>query len=253
MVQLRRLPSLAVHVLWVIAFVSGMAAPGYTKDKETAGHVVDSGSFAVFKGGQRIATETFSIQESAAGKTITTHLKLAGDVAAQASELKLTPAGDLVRYDWHELGSGKAEVTVMPNDQFLIEKITTASSPDKPIEQPFLMPTSSMILDNNTFVQREVLAWRYLASNCKQENGAGKCSQAPAQFGVIVPQDRISMSVSLELVGKEKIKVNNVERELMRVNLKDDSGEWALWLDEQNMFKLVRIVVPSNSTEVIRE
>jgi len=37
------------------------------------------------------------------------------------------------------------------------------------------------------------------------------------------------------------------------VNLKDDSGEWALWLDDQNMFKLVRIPVASNNTEVLRD
>ena len=251
--QVRKSLSLATGCVFVIAFVIAPAAPLYPKDKEPSGHTVDSGTFAVFKGGQRIATETFSIQETTAGKTITTNLKLAGDVAAQTSELKLSPAGDLVRYSWHELSAGKAEVTVTPNDQFLIERITSATSTDRPVDQPFLMPTSTMILDNNTFVQREVLVWRYLASNCKPENGVGKCSQAPAQFGVIVPQDHISMSVTLELVGKEKVKVNNVERDLMRVNLKDDSGDWALWLDEQNQFKLVRIVVPSNSTEVIRE
>jgi hypothetical protein len=252
-VQLRKSLSLVSTVLCVASVALWLAAPGFSKEKDFPGQVVDSGSFAVFKSGQRIATETFSIQESATGKTITTHLKLSGDVAAQASELKLSPSGDLVRYDWHELGAGKSELTITPNDQFLIEKITTAASPDKPIDQPFLMPTSSMILDNNTFVQRELLAWRYLASNCKPEKGVGRCSEAPAQFGVLVPQDRISMSVTLELVGKEKVTVNNVERELLRINMKDDSGDWALWLDEQNMFKLIRIVVPSNSTEIVRE
>ncbi len=250
--QVKKALSLAIRFIFVVVLVTAATA-GYSKDKEVPAHVVDSGTFAVFKGGQRVATETFSIQESATGKTITTNLKLVGDVAAQASELKLSPSGDLVRYNWHETGASKAEVTVTPNDQFLIERITTANSTEKPVEQPFLMPTSTMILDNNTFVQREVLAWRYLASNCKPENGVGKCSQAAAQFGVIVPQDHLSMSVTLELVGKEKVKVNNVERDLLRLNMKDDSGDWALWLDEQNQFKLVRIVVPSNSTEVIRE
>jgi len=252
-VQVRK-ASCAISFIFVVTLVIAAAAPGYSKDKDkdVSGHVVDSGTFAVFKGGQRVATETFSIQESPAGKTITASLKLVGDVATQASELKLSPAGDLVHYNWHEISAQKAEVTVTPNDQFLIERITTANA-DKPVEQPFLMPTSSMILDNNTFVQREVLVWRYLASNCKPENGVGKCSPAPAQFGVIVPQEHISMSVTIELVGKEKVKVNNVERDLLRVNMKDDSGDWALWLDEQNQFKVVRIVVPSNSTEVIRE
>ena len=38
----------------------------------------------------------------------------------------------------------------------------TASGNGKPAEQPFLMPSTTAILDNNFFVHREVLAWRYL-------------------------------------------------------------------------------------------
>jgi hypothetical protein len=61
------------------------------------------------------------------------------------------------------------------------------------------------------------------------------------------------MRVSLQLVGKEKVKIGNTDRDLLRVNLKDESGDWAMWLDDQNMFKLVRILVPSNNTEVLRD
>ena len=85
------------------------------------------------------------------------------------------------------------------------------------------------------------------------EGGKTQCPLSPAEFGVIVPQERSSMRVSLQLVGKEKVKVGSADRDLLRVNLKDDSGEWALWLDDQNMFKLVRILVASNNTEVLRD
>ena len=74
----------------------------------------------------------------------------------------------MVRYEWSD-GSGSLVVT--PNNEFLLEKITTAASP-KPAEQPFLMPSTSAILDNNFFVHREVLAWRYLAANCQHERAA---------------------------------------------------------------------------------
>jgi len=40
---------------------------------------------------------------------------------------------------------------------------------------------------------------------------------------------------------------------LLRLNLKDDSGEWVLWLDDQDRFKLVRILVASDNTEVVRD
>jgi hypothetical protein len=228
-----------------------LLAPAKEKDKGTS---VDSGTFAVKKNGQTIAMETFSVQDSSSGKIISSQFKttFGNEAHAQSSELHLSPGGDLLQYHWKEEDPGKGELTLAPNDQFLLEHIT-ANPGDKPAEQSFLMPTSTIILDNNSFVQREVLAWKYLASACKEEGGALKCSQAPAQFGVIVPQDRMSMSVSLELVGKEKVKINDTDRDLLRMNLKDENGIWALWVDDQNSFKLMRIVIASENTEVVRQ
>ena len=244
---------LIVSVACLFALEAGVSVQAKDKEKES-GKTVDSGTFSVLKNGHHVATERFSVQQGASGSTITAQLKTDGgaDTASQASELRLSAAGDLIRYEWHEVSPGKAELVVTPNGQFLIERITTTPG-DKAAEQPFLMPSSSMVLDNNSFVQREVLVWRYLASSCKQENGSVQCPQAPAQFGVIVPQDRTSMKVSLVPVGKEKLKINGTERELLRLNLKDDSGEWVLWLDDQDRFKLVRILVASDNTEVVRD
>jgi hypothetical protein len=248
-VALRKMVGLALScaLLWAGTLVV------YGKEKEPANQLVDSGSFSVLKNGRRVATEKFSVQKNALGSTITAQLQAgAENDVSQSSELKLSSAGDLVHYEWHDITPTKADLVVMPNDQFLIERITV-SGEGKRAEQPFLMPASTMILDNNSFVQREVLAWRYLASSCKQEGGRTMCPKEPAQFGVLVPQDRISMRVTLAPVGMEKIKVNGGERELLRLNLKDDSGEWALWLDDQNMFKLMRIVIAGDNTEVVRD
>ncbi|HZQ23691.1 MAG TPA: hypothetical protein VFA89_12945 [Terriglobales bacterium] len=244
---------------WLAVALAGTLALGTwafakEKDKPEGARSVDSGSFGVFKNGQRIATENFSIQDSSNGKVIAAQFKTEGgsEPNSQSSELRLSAGGDLVRYQWRELVPGKSELTVVPNDQFLLERITNGPS-DKPAEQPFLMPTSTMVLDNNSFVQREVLAWKYLAANCARQGTAFKCSQAPAQFGVIIPQERISMSVTMELVGKEKVRINNTDRELMRLNLKDDIGQWAIWVDDQNMFKLMRIIVAGDNTEILRD
>jgi hypothetical protein len=225
-----------------------------TAKEKDKGQAIDSGTFSVKKNGQRIATETFSIEDGASGKIITSQFKAAAgtETNVQGSQLHLSLGGDLLQYHWKEENPGKAELTVAPNDQFLLEHIT-ANPGDKPAEQAFLMPTSTMVLDNNSFVHREVLAWKYLASACKEDSGSLKCSQAPVQFGVIVPQDRMSMSVSLELVGKEKVKINGTDRDLLRLNLKDDTGEWNLWVDDQNSFKLIRIVIASENTEVVRD
>ncbi|MBV8476630.1 MAG: hypothetical protein JOZ36_08195 [Acidobacteria bacterium] len=61
------------------------------------------------------------------------------------------------------------------------------------------------------------------------------------------------MRVSLEPVGKEKIRVAGKERELARFDLKFEQTSWALWLDDQDHFKIVKIAVASDKTEVVRD
>ena len=83
--------------------------------------------------------------------------------------------------------------------------------------------------------------------------GDTKCKQEAADFGALVPQDRTSMSVRMELVGKEKITIKGVERELMRLNLSAESFQWALWVDDHDHFKLMRVSIPADSTVVDRD
>jgi hypothetical protein len=98
-----------------------------------------------------------------------------------------------------------------------------------------------------------VLAWRYLAADCKSEAGNLKCPQGPVEFGVLVPQDRSSVRVRLELVGKEKVSIRGTERELLRLNLTGEDFEWSLWVDAQDQFKLIRVAIPADGTEVVRD
>jgi hypothetical protein len=107
-------------------------------------------------------------------------------------------------------------------------------------------------LDDYFFVQREVLAWKYLASSCKQEKGALQCPlKQHVQFGALNPHARASMSVTLEFAGREKATIRGVEAELNRLDLKNESSTWSLWLDDQ--FKLQRIVILGENTEVVRD
>lgn len=221
------------------------------KEKEKPPQTVDSGSFGVFVKGQRVATETFTVEQRNGASVIKSQFKeTEGSDPAQKSDLEITPNGELIRYEWSQ-ASGSS-LSVLPSNDFLMEKIS-ASSSGKPAEQPFLMPSSSTILDNNFFIHREVLAWRYLAADCKPESGNLKCQQGPADFGVLVPQDHTSMHVRMELVGKEKIKIRGTDRDLLRLNLSGDSVEWVLWVDEQDHFKLMRVDIPADNTEVVRD
>ncbi len=222
------------------------------KDKPKSGvQQVDSGSFGVFVRGQRVVTETFSVQQDNGVSVVKSHLQETGSPTSpgQKSELQMSGSGELFRYEWSD---SSGTIVVTPNNEFLLEKITTAGS-SKAAEQPFLMPNTSAILDNNFFVHRQVLAWRYLASNCQTQNGALKCQQGPLEFGVLVPQDRTSMRVRMELVGREKVMIHGAERELMRLNLKGESFSWALWVDDKDQFKLMRVLIPDDNTEVVRD
>jgi hypothetical protein len=247
------IPSLVVMLLAASLLTPAVHA-GDKKDKPKAAgpQTVDSGSFGVFVKGQRVVTETFNIEQSNGINIIKSQLKetSGAEAATQKSEMRIAANGDLLQYDWSQ--SSGSSLTVLPNNDFLIEKITPAGA-GKPAEKPFLMPTASSILDNNFFVQREVLVWRYLQADCEPNGGDLRCQKGPAQFGVLVPQDQSSASVRLELVGKEKVAIHGAERGLLRLTLKGENFEWSLWVDDQNQFKLMRVSIPADDTEVVRD
>ena len=231
------------------AFASAHASDKKNQNKPQA---IDSGVFGIFVKGQRVANETFSVQQENDASVIKSQLKelVGSDPATQKSDLEITATGALLHYDWNQSAGGS--LSVFPDNEFLKERIQTSASA-KAAEQAFLMPNTSAILDNNFFVHREILVWRFLAADCTQENGALKCQKDPGEFGVLVPQDRTSIHVRLELVGKEKVTIRGAERDLLRLNLKGENFEWALWVDDQDHFKLIRASIPADNTEVVRD
>ena len=228
--------------------------PAAAKEKETSGEMVDSGSFGVYTSGQRIATEVFSIQKGADGTVVTSEFKSeqGEQKAVQSSELELTPSVELRRYQWKESSPEKFEASVAPNDTFLIERFATGEG--KQQEQNFLLPASTSIMDDYFFIQREVLAWRFLASACREDKGAMRCPlNQKTQFGTLNPHARSSMPVTIEFAGRDKVSIRGTERNLLRFVLKAETGDWAFWLDDQDKFKLIRLQADGEPTEVVRD
>ena len=222
------------------------------KDQPKEGQLVDAGSLGIFMGGHRVATETFSIQQNPNGSVISSQFKTdAGEKAEQNSELQLTPNGDIRKYEWKELSPGKAQATVAPNNDFLMEHIR--KTPDeKPEDQPFLLPTSTSILDDYFFIHREILIWRYLATACRREKGEVQCpASQKTQFGAMNPHQRSSLPLSVEFSGHDKVSIRGAERSLNKFILHSEGGDWTMWFDDQ--FKLQRILIASDSTEVVRD
>ena len=231
--------------------VSIAAASG--KDDKAAAQMVDSGSFGVFMNGRRVATETFSIHQNNGGSSVVSEFKSeAGmDKADQTSDWQMAANSELRKYEWKEISPGQSQAVVVPSQDFLLERYRN-SPQDKELEKPFLIPASSSVLDDYFFVQREVLAWKYLATTCKQDKGALQCPlKQPVPFGALNPHARSPVSVTLEFAGREKVTIRGTDQELNRLNLKSESDNWALWMDDQ--FKLQRILIVSDNTEVVRD
>jgi hypothetical protein len=244
---------LLAFLMALLGCVAAAAPLPKEKEKEHEAQKVDSGSFGIFQNGHRVGTETFSIYQTGYGSVIHSEFKTesAPTAAVQTSELQLTASGDIRRYEWKELSPDKAESVVLPNDDLLTQKWSTGAEA-KEHEQPYLLPLSTSILDDYFFVQREVLAWKFLGAACKQEKGQVQCPlKQRAQFGTLNPHQHASAPLSAEFLGREKVTLKSGQRELLKLELKSDAGTWQLWLDDE--FKVIRMTVVGENTEVERD
>jgi hypothetical protein len=235
-----------------------VAAP-IPKDKEKeaekphAGQDIDSGSFGIFMNGHRVGTETFSITQSSSGSEINSQFKTvnAPTEAAQTSQMELTAGGEIRRYEWKEVSPGKAHAVVVPNEEFLMEK-WSASADDKEHDQPYLLAHSTSILDDYFFIHRELLVWKFLVAACNKEKGQLQCPvKQRTQFGTLNPHQHTSAPLSAAFLGREKVAFKGAQLELNKIEFKLESGSWLLWIDDQ--FKVVRMFVEEDNTEVVRD
>jgi hypothetical protein len=245
-----------VVAIGLACFALAQASAAKDKDKKEKEHEaqsIDSGSFGVFMNGHRVGTEKFSIDQANGGSVIRSEFKTENDpnTAMQNSVLELTAAGDIRRYEWKEMSPGKGQSVIVPNNEFLNQK-WSAGPGEKEHEQPYLLPPSTSILDDYFFIHREILVWRFLAATCKQDKGQVQCPiKQRVQFGSLSPRQHASSPLSAEFLGREKINFKGNLQEFNKVELNLESGSWHLWLDDQ--FKVVRIVIDGDNTEVVRD
>jgi hypothetical protein len=222
------------------------------KDKKPVNSKVwDSGSFGIFVNGKRIGTEKFTIEQrspelSVASSEITVddgHSRV-----TQTAEMQINGKGELLSYVWKGLTPQKEQSTVEPKDQLLVEHVVPAS--EKKMDVPYVLPTSTVILDDNFFSHRELLVWRYLATGCVVKQNEGRMC-APSHFGILVPHQHISASALMELIGREKIAVKGQEQELNKLKIDSDGVVWNLWVNDD--YKVIKITVPSGNVEVVRD
>lgn len=238
--------NLGVSLVVLACVAAAMAAP---KPKNEPGRVIDAGTFTVVVNGKKVGTETFKIEQRGNDSFTTSQVKVTeGDRAEQSSELQMNSAGELVHYAWKEISPGKAQSTIDVTQGALMQRIVMPNG-KKPVELPHMAPPSTFILDDNFFTHRELLTWRYLAG-CTVSGDKRSCP--PMKLGVLIPAQHIMAVINLEMVGSEKVSINGVERELTHIKLMADDVEWGIWVDPADSFKIIRITIPVNKTEVVR-
>ena len=247
-------------IVLVLALVVSVQLCAYPSSKpkkaEKKGEVtqlVDSGSFGVFVNGQRVATETFQINQKEGYSVTTSEVKMEdGSKMSQQAELELMSNGDLRKYEWREVNPGKARTTLQPSDTFLVERLTPQPG-EKTSELAFILPPSTLVLDDYFFSHREILLWRYIATACGQSSEKNNCRMEKLQFGIFIPRQQTPGMVSLEYKGREKVPIRGTERELDRFDMTADGLQWSFWVDWADSYKLQRILVSTEKTEIVRD
>lgn len=246
----------ATRFALLLAAVALAPLPAASYKESNEGKLVDSGTYAIFREGRRVATETFTIHQRPDVSVVAAQLKVedGADQASQSSELHIASNGDLRHYEWRQTIPEKAQATVdyNANDQFLVEHLTVTPG-SKPVERAFMLPSSTVILDD-FFTHREILLWRYLASYCGATITAQGCKLEPGKFGAFIPRQQAPIVVSVNYMGKDKVHLRGAEQELDRFTLQsDDNILWSLWLESAYPFKVMRVLVPSENVEVLRD
>jgi hypothetical protein len=230
---------------------SGWAAAA---DQKTA-TLVDSGSFSIMVNGRRVATETFKMEQDKGANIVQAQLRSDDPnlKAVQSVNMEILPNGALRRYLWKELSPGKAQILVEPQDgSFLAMHVTeNESTAVKDTSRP-LSPLTTSILDDNFFSQLQVLTWRYMAMGCKADDtGRSQCLWGEQKMQVLNPHQQQSLVVTLSYLGGQKMRLRDQEELCNAFRLQSENGVWMLWLDSNN--KLVRVLIASENTEVLRD
>jgi hypothetical protein len=241
-------------ILVIVLLMAGtVLANDKSKDKEKAKQsAVDSGSFGIYLNGKRIGTEKFDIEQHVDEGVITAEIDVGdGDnKSKQNSELRVGSDGNLRIYKWRSTLPTKEESTVEPKEQLLIEHM--ANGEQKKRDVPYILPLSTVILDDNFFSQRELLIWRYLATGCVPQDGQLHCG--PSHFGILVPRQHTAGTTVVELVGREKVVVKGTEKELNKIKMVTDGVQWFIWVDDpENRYKVIKMAIPSSNVEVWRD
>lgn len=231
---------------WVFALC--VASSLWAADQKTPS-VVDAGTFGVMLGGKRVATESFTMQQGANGSTVSSKLEFASGekTVQQQAELEIGADGALRKYTWEETQPGKARIVAEPQDKMFLVVRQKASENEQQKEnvQPLDAHVTS-IVDDNFYSHVQVLVWRYMAMSCK----GGSCRYAEQKLPVFVPHQEMAQLFTLNYAGTDPVRVKNTLMQATKYRVTTEAGEMQVWMDG---FRMVKLTLPGNTVEVVRE
>jgi hypothetical protein len=246
---------------WIFAMALLLPTAAFASDKDkpkdkksAAAQVVDSGSFGIFLNGKRIGTEKFNIEQQTDLGIITAEIKVddGASRSEQSSEMRVSSDGKLKFYKWQATLPQREEATIEPKEDVLVEHAVFADQ--KKQDVPYIVPSSTVILDDNFFSQRELLIWRYLKRGGCAAKEDGQLYCGPSHFGVLVPHQHMAANTIVELMGRDKITVKGVEKELNKFKIDADGVQWLIWMDDpENNYKVLKMSIPASNIDVVRD
>lgn len=198
----------------------------------------DKGKLRITINGQQVGSEDFEISESGdvwiERSAMTAHAPGGGEVKA-TGQLKLSPDGTPLHYDWAAQAQKKATGAVdFANGT---AKCVADLGGSSPLRKDFIFTSPHVaVLDNNLYYQFGVLARQY------DWKAGGK-----QNFPVLIPQDMVPGTIAVEALGEQESGTGHYEA--MRVSTPD--LEITVYLDASH--RLVRLEVPSSNATIERE
>jgi hypothetical protein len=226
--------------LWVFESPSRPAITARATSPANAPSVFspDKGKFRITINGQQVGSEDFEI--SAAGdswiqrSSMNAHSPDGANIKA-SGQLKLSADGAPMRYDWSAEAQKKA--TGFVDFAGGMAKCTADLGGRAPLRKDFDFKSPIVaVLDNNLYYQFGVLARVY------DWKAGGKQT-----FPVLIPQDMIPGSISVESLGPQQ--AGNGRYETLRVSSPD--LEILVYVDASH--RMMRLEVPSSNVTIERE
>ena len=184
LIHVRKFGFIALSIFLCVCF-TGFAFSLQKDNKGGSSKIWDSGRFGIFMNGKRVGTEKFTIEQRSSQMSVANSEITVEDghgKVTQTAEMHVAPNGELLSYVWKGLTPQKEQSTVEPKEQLLVEHVVPADQ--KKMDVPYILPPSTVILDDNFFSQRELLVWRYLATGCIMKPNEGRMC-APSHFGIL--------------------------------------------------------------------